>query len=267
MAIALSLSRAAPKEGADWLAKRWAAKKDDRSLQFALGVFQVQNKDYEAGMKNLNTILAQTTGTDDRSRAERITLLRFMSIAAHTQKDLPTARKLYEELLTLDPQNSTITNNLAYLLMTEFKEPAKAQELAETAVRNLSPTAAAQDKAVLFDTLGWCLVSSGNLDAGIARLQQAASMAQGGNASLDYVMAGLYYHMAEGYFRRSQAAGNKNAEFDRTESGVACRRSWHLLKTADPSDPDRIGQSLKDLAGKLKIDLEPAATSPPAKKT
>ncbi|HOB75003.1 MAG TPA: tetratricopeptide repeat protein [Phycisphaerae bacterium] len=258
-AIAMSAS-ANLKDGLATLKSRLAARPDDRSAKYAVALAQLMDSaGYEAGLQDMNALLASITGTDDKAKAEKILILEDLCRAVHAHKDLPTARKLYEQLVTLAPGNTMAQNNLAYLLLDSFKEPQKAMEHAELAVRSLPPGTSARDRALIIDTLGWAQVVVGNLDMGIARLRQAINLLQTVPADMGYTMAGTYYHLAEGYFRRSQASSGRTPQADREEAVLACRHAWRLLATAGPADPDNVRKNVQALAEKLGIPLEEQA--------
>ena len=94
---------------------------------------------------------------------------------------------------------------------------------------------------------------------GIARLRQAINLLQTVPADMGYTMAGTYYHLAEGYFRRSQASSGRTPQADREEAVLACRHAWRLLATAGPADPDNVRKNVQALAEKLGIPLEEQA--------
>lgn len=246
------------------LKKYVTAHPDDRSAKFALAAAEAVDDNYKAALDLMSGLLAGITGNDEKARSERFVLLSEMSRTAHLHRDMPTARKYYEQLLEIAPNDVMARNNLAYLLTTEFNDVPKALEHAELAVKNLAPNSQPLDRAVVVDTLGWILVLQGDLDAGLARLRQAISLLQSAPQSMNYTIAGIYHHAAEGFFRRSQTQASQNAQSDREEAILACRHAWRLLKNSDSDDPDNLQTLLRDLATKLQVPLEEPSAEPAA---
>lgn len=84
--------------------------------------------------------------------------------------NLSKAKGGYESLLTKNPDNVSVLNNLAYLLMDS--KPAKARSYAERAYQ-LQP-----EHPGVADTYGWILVHQGSLDEALPILQSAANKSQ-----------------------------------------------------------------------------------------
>lgn len=76
-----------------------------------------------------------------------------------------SARQSYQRVIVADPEDAAMLNNYANLLL-QMNDPA-AQEIAERALK-LSPTHPAYA-----DTLGWILVSKGQIEPGLRYLREA----------------------------------------------------------------------------------------------
>ncbi len=94
---------------------------------------------------------------------------------------LQRAQKLYEEILSQQPENVIALNNLSFLYLEQ--DPAKARQYAERAYRQ------APDNPAIQDTLGWVLVQEGrDVTRGVRLLREASEAAP---QSLD-----IQYHLA-----------------------------------------------------------------------
>jgi tetratricopeptide (TPR) repeat protein len=79
--------------------------------------------------------------------------VRLMSgILAHEQRNLPAARKRYEEVLELDADSAVASNNLAWILAESGADLDRALRLAQRAV-DRTP-----ERADFSDTLGWIYI-------------------------------------------------------------------------------------------------------------
>ncbi|MEP0842467.1 MAG: tetratricopeptide repeat protein [Phycisphaerae bacterium] len=246
---------------AEFLSKRAADKPGDWGARYALALLETIGGQTPGSDKALDVLLAETTGVDETSRRRRLALLREMTGFSHENKDYAKACKLYEQYLELDPGNVLSRNNMAFLYLTELKEPQKALENAQRAVNLLTPSSPPLEQSIVIDTLGWCLVWTGDYTNGILQLRRAVNIGQAAGESFAYTMSGIYYHLAEGLYRRGQAGGT-SAGTDRNEAALACQQGYRLLKKSQSPDPDGVGPLLQELAGKLGIALEEKA--PPA---
>jgi tetratricopeptide (TPR) repeat protein len=81
--------------------------------------------------------------------------------------DKSVARRLYGELVAVQPDNAELHNNLANLLL-----PVDSELALKTAMRahELAP-----QNAAILDTLGWMLVQLGELERGLAHLRDAVA--------------------------------------------------------------------------------------------
>ena len=94
-------------------------------------------------------------------------VLRALAERRHQLGDTGEARRLYEQLLRLRPDDALLYNNMANLLMNVDNEHAlqAAKRAHELAPANPS----------ILDTLGWILVQLGDLDQGLAYLREAVA--------------------------------------------------------------------------------------------
>jgi predicted Zn-dependent protease len=129
-----------------------------------------------------NTMLALFDAMDSSGRrVEAVARLEAWSLA-HPQdieaqrklalwylptRQLDKAKKLHEELLSGTPNDPVLLSNLARLYQLEG-DP-RAREFAERAVR------AKPDWPVALDTLGWILVTEGEITRGLEYLREAIS--------------------------------------------------------------------------------------------
>ncbi len=92
---------------------------------------------------------------------------------------------VYENILSVNPDDGIALNNLAWLYYTQGDDRAiaTARKAREAMPRNWS----------VLDTLGWVLVEAGEFDEGIEILREAESLSEGA--------AVVRYHLAEGYAR------------------------------------------------------------------
>ncbi|NWG31220.1 MAG: PEP-CTERM system TPR-repeat protein PrsT [Rhodocyclaceae bacterium] len=92
----------------------------------------------------------------------------YLADSANQRKDYATAAALYRTLLTAEPDNPLLLNNLAWTL-GQLKDP-KALELAEKA-NTLAP-----NQPAILDTLGMLLVERGDGKRGLGLLAQAVEL-------------------------------------------------------------------------------------------
>jgi tetratricopeptide (TPR) repeat protein len=98
-------------------------------------------------------------------------LLLVKAIQAQNSPNPESAIRLYQQLLEADPENATALNNLAWLYLSQADSGDKALQLARMA-QQIRPG----DPAIL-DTLGMVLLSQGDTEQGIRRLEQALQLA------------------------------------------------------------------------------------------
>jgi tetratricopeptide (TPR) repeat protein len=123
--------------------------------------------------------LYSSKGDDNAARAkaaEAIKLepnntaaLMVLGLASQRRADPATARKYYEQALSVDSTSVVAANNLALLLAENGGSPVRALELAEVA------RAAAPDDPHVMDTYGWVLYRGGNYEKAISILRSSAA--------------------------------------------------------------------------------------------
>lgn len=116
------------------------------------------------------------------------------------------AIKQYEYISKQDPANVAILNNLASLY--HMARQPRALEIARAA-KKLAP-----DSAVVLDTLGWILVTSGNYDEGKSELEKATRLAPA-NPSIRYHFAYSLAKTGENQRAKNELRNllSKNANF------------------------------------------------------
>ena len=92
-------------------------------------------------------------------------VLRVLADGYLSAGDLAAAKRTYERLLSIHPDDPLVLNNLAQVLFRQGDRTALA--VAEKAYR------LAERDATVVDTLGWLLVSQGQLERGLALLRDA----------------------------------------------------------------------------------------------
>lgn len=100
-----------------------------------------------------------------KTRPGEPTVLRVLGDGYLAAGDTGAARRTYERLLVIRPDDAMVLNNLAIVLLRQGE--ARALQVAEQAHR-----LAGRDPIVT-DTLGWVLVSQGQLERGLSYLRDA----------------------------------------------------------------------------------------------
>ena len=124
-----------------------------------------------------------------------ITLIAYLAQQSLARKDYRSAIANYEAALKLDPDNTVILNNLAWVL-AETGDP-KAREYAATAYRQ------APFNPNVIDTLGWAELQSGDAQKGVELLRAASNLAPGNT--------NIRLHLAKGLIKTGDKAGAKIA--------------------------------------------------------
>ncbi len=213
----------------------------ERGARYLLAALQDIQGDFEGQAKTLSDLLAEINGEDARSQYEKFYVTRQLAIVTHRLNDYAAARKLYESALALRPNDVMTLNNLAYMLLDSLKEPQAALTYAKRAME-LAPG----DSNVL-DTVGWSHVVLGEYDQGIGRLREALQ--------INPLNATSHYHVAEGFYRRSQVSGNPNAEADLATAKEECQRAHRLIMDAGQDAFGDLPNILK-LGEQLGLSLE-----------
>ncbi len=143
------------------------------------------------------------------------------------------AKEIYERALARTPNNVTLLNNLA-LIYAEEGSP-KALELARKAHQALPAPE-------ITDTLGWVLVKSGQVEAGLGYLREAQTKAA--------AQAGVGYHIAyalERLGRQDEALGElrrilqQDSDFPEREAALNLRRQLESAEAANAPTGRNLG--------------------------
>ncbi len=226
------------------LEQRLAARPDERSARFALASIQRGPDGDQAFLDTVRDLLGSVPGETPAAQEERLFLMRALAVTLYQRKEYDAARKVYEEMLELNPDHAIALNNLAYMLMDQLKEPQSALAYAQRASRLLP-----RDPNVL-DTLGWNLILLGRYDDGLAILRRAIG--------LDDSIAAIHLHVAEGFYRRGNATPDSRDE-DHREAATECRRAYELASASGSNEPGVL-EEVVALGDKLGLNLgnEPA---------
>jgi len=107
------------------------------------------------------------------------------------------AKAMYQQALSMSPDNPLASNNLAYVLLEQGGNVDVAMGMAQTARRGMpnSPNAA--------DTLGWAYYRKGIYQSAISQFQEALRLNERAGAPDDPV---LHYHLGLAYQKANQLA-------------------------------------------------------------
>ena len=113
------------------------------------------------------------------------------------KKDWDQAKAMYQQALSVSPENPLASNNLAYVIIEQGGNVDVAMGLAQTARRGMpdSPNAA--------DTLGWAYYHKGIYQSAISQFQEALRL---GEKRGDPDDADLHYHLGLAYQKSNQNA-------------------------------------------------------------
>lgn len=112
-----------------------------------------------------------------------------------TKPNWDQAKAMYQQALSLSPDNPVASNNLAYVLLQQGGNVDVAMGMAQTARRGMpnSPNAA--------DTLGWAYYHKGIYQSAISQFQEALRLNERAGAPDDPV---LHYHLGLAYQKINQ---------------------------------------------------------------
>jgi tetratricopeptide (TPR) repeat protein len=124
--------------------------------------------------------------------------VRFYILAGElyeTKQNWDQAKAMYQQALSLSPDNPLASNNLAYVLLQQGGNVDVAMGMAQTARRGMpnSPNAA--------DTLGWAYYHKGIYQSAISQFQEALRLNEKAGAPDDSV---LHYHLGLAYQKANQ---------------------------------------------------------------
>jgi len=162
------------------------------------------------------------------------------------RKDYAAARDAYQKVLTMDPNNFTALNNLAYLLGEKFGQLDQALEMAQKAY-DLNA-----NEPNLADTFGWLLYQKKQYVRALTLLQQAADDLPN-LAEVQYHLGMTHYMLGEEQPARLalQQSLRTGTEF----GGVATARSALEVLDIDPLQASADSRSrLEKLVAENKSD-------------
>ncbi len=124
--------------------------------------------------------------------------VRFFVLAGElyeTKQDWDSAKAMYQQALSVSPENPAAANNLAYVLLEHGGNIDVAMDMAQTARRGTpnSPNAA--------DTLGYAYYRKGIYTSAISQFQEALRLIQKAGAPDDAV---VHYHLGLAYQKANQ---------------------------------------------------------------
>lgn len=153
------------------------ARMQNSALAIKLSETSARTGDAAGAARYLQTWLS---GHENDARARQ-----FLGIARQNLGQNEEAVQEYERVLSMDPDNPVVLNNLAWLYMQAGNPQALA--LAERAYR------ANPDNPGVMDTYGWIQVQQGEVDSGLRLLKQAVEQLSG--------VAEVRYHYAVALYK------------------------------------------------------------------
>lgn len=145
-------------------------------VQMALARGEIQADQPQAAVSRLNRISRNIPTTE--SEAFR----GLLATALHNSGELTAAAEVYRQMLSDNPGNVAVMNNLAYLLAADMSKPTEALPLAEKAAA-LRP-----GEPQILDTLGWVQFLAGQDDKALRTLRRSVRIKP---------LAANSYHLAE----------------------------------------------------------------------
>lgn len=244
----------------EFVSEESARRPDNPYAKLAMAYMLRAKGDEEGLTTNLLQILENLPQDERQALALRIEVLQSLADSYHRTKQLEAARKTYEQILEIAPAQTpariVALNNLAYLLVEHFNEPAAAVRYSEEAAR-LVP-----DQTNILDTFGWNLVQIGEYDRGVAALRAAIYAA----SAQDLVqLASVHYHAAYALHQRARQSRERGqgtrAEQDLAEAKLDCRRAHDLL-FAGRSEGDGTLAKVVELGKELGLTLQAELPAP-----
>ncbi len=223
----------------------------DRTCQFILGLIHDKRKEHKAYIQILRDMLgtvAPTTAPASQP-SEKTFLIQELAMQLYYDKQYEECRALYQQMLAADPENPFALNNLASLLMDQFKDPKASLPYARRAAEKM------RTNALVMDTLGWNSVLLKDYDQGISDLGRAVW--------LDWRVPAIHYHLAEGYYGRSQKSSGVDQQADLKQARAEVEQVA-LLISQKGEDRDGILDQVRPLAEKLGVKLPTLGAAKPA---
>ena len=126
--------------------------------------------------------------------------VRFYILAGElyeSKKDWERAKGMYQQALSISPDQPLASNNLAYVMLEEGGNVDVAMGLAQTARRGMP------DSANAADTLGWAYYQKGIYQSAISQFQEALRLGEKHGEPDD---ADLHYHLGLAYEKDNKTA-------------------------------------------------------------
>jgi tetratricopeptide (TPR) repeat protein len=113
------------------------------------------------------------------------------------KKDWDHAKSMYQQALSISPDNPLASNNLAYVILEQGGNVDVALGMAQTARRGMPESANAAD------TLGWAYYQKGIYQSAINQFQEALKLSEKHGAPEDAL---FHYHLGLAYQKSNQVA-------------------------------------------------------------
>jgi len=181
-------------------------KKDNPGAEAALQKAIQLDKNNTDAVEKLGKVLNETGSRDQaialylQSIKDNPRQLRLYILAGElyeANKDFDHAKDLYQQALSISPDNPVASNNLAYVILQQGGNVDVALNMAQTARRGMpdNPNAA--------DTLGWAYYQKGIYPSAISQFQEAIRLREKLGASDD---GEIHYHLGLAYQKANQLA-------------------------------------------------------------
>ncbi len=181
-------------------------KKDLKGAEAALRKAIELDKNNSDALLKLGKLLAEEGDTDQaiatfqqsiKDNPREVSFYVLSGELYEKKKDWEKAKAMYQQALSIVPDQPLASNNLAYVILEEGGNVDVAMGLAQTARRGMpdSPNAA--------DTLGWAYYQKGIYQSAISQFQEALRLSEKHGAPDD---ADLHYHLGLAYQKTKQTA-------------------------------------------------------------
>ena len=179
-------------------------KKDYAGAETALRKAVALDKNNVDALEKLGKVQAQQGSLDQalatclQASKDNPREVRFYILSGEfyeAKRDWDHAKAMYQQALSVSPDNPLASNNLAYVLLEQGGNVDVAMGMAQTARRGMpnSPNAA--------DTLGWAYYRKGIYQSAISQFQEALRLNEKAGAPDDAV---LHYHLGLAYQKANQ---------------------------------------------------------------
>jgi tetratricopeptide (TPR) repeat protein len=170
---------------------------DPRWKLLAAALYSV-NKEWQNAVRMLDEAQAHADQLTPQQKAKALRIAGPLYQMARPP-EFDKARRAYEQLLQLEPNDLFALNNLANLLVDEalVPQPEEARKYSQRAYEQVKR--AQPFPAAIFDTHGWVLIQCGSpqqVDEGIDILQRVVRQTS---------LPEAHYHLGEGYLKKQDA--------------------------------------------------------------